>query len=149
MIRFIYEMLQYNIGLPNSMEDSCEESVTSADTHEIQCDHDHVNFYQARQTLYCEAEGKNNPTEIPSQIQMHMVLCQTCFWCATFLNIDKAPIFKCAYCSSIKLDSIPISDDEACRFGYDPTRGLTMEFYMRENTARLINMVTKGCSLYV
>jgi hypothetical protein len=152
MIRFIYEILDYNVGLPNSMEDRCEESMTSPNTYEIQNEtkhnHDDVNFYQASQTLYCTAEGeKNNPTEIPSQ--MHLVLCQTCYWCATFLNINKTPIFKCAYCNSIKLDSIPISDIEICKFRYDPARGVTMEFSMRENTARPIYIVTNLCSLYV
>jgi hypothetical protein len=152
MIRFIYQILEYNIGLPNSMEDRCEEYMTSAGTYEIQgetkCNHDDANFYQASQTLYCTAEAeKNNPTEIPSQ--MHLVLCQTCYWCATFLNINKTPIFKCAYCNSIKLDSIPVSDNEICKFSYDPARGVTMAFSMRENTARPIYMVTNGCSLYV
>jgi hypothetical protein len=133
------------------VKDRCEEPVASADTNEIQneteCNHDDVNFYQASQTLYCTAEDKNNPTGIPSQ--MHLVLCQTCYWCATFLNINKTPIFKCAYCNSIKLDSIPISDNEICKFRYDPARGVTMEFSMRENAARPIYMVTNGCSLYV
>jgi hypothetical protein len=152
MIRFIYEILEYNIGLPNSMEDHCEESMTFADTYEIQneteCSHDDVNSYQASPTtLYCTVEGKNNPTEIPSQL--HLVSCQTCYWCATFLNINKTPIFKCEYCNSIKLDSIPVSDNEMCKFRYDPARGVTMEFSMRENTARPMYMVTNGCGLYV
>ena len=140
MIRFIYEILEYNVGLPNSMEDRCEGRMTSPDTYEIQNEtkynHDDVNFYHASHTLYCTAEGENNkPTEIPSQ--MHLVLCQTCYWCATFLNI-KTAIFKCAHCNSIKLDSIPISDNEICKFRYDPARGVTMEFSMRENIARPI-----------
>lgn len=134
MIRFIYEILDYNIGLPNSMEDRCEESMTSADPHEIKnetkCNHDDVNFYQASRTLYCTAEGKNNATEKPSQ--MHLVLCQTCYWCATFLNINKTLIFKCACCSSIKLDSIPVSDNEICKFRYDPARGVRMGLYARK-----------------
>jgi hypothetical protein len=113
--------------------------MTSADTYEIQgetkCNHDDVNFYQASQTIV-EAE-KNNPMEIHSQ--MYLVLCQTCYWCATFLNINRNPIFKCAYCNSIKLDSIPVTDNELCKFHYDPARGVTMEFSMRENTARHIH----------
>jgi len=36
MIRFIYEILEYNVGLPNSMEDRCEGSMTSPDTYGIQ-----------------------------------------------------------------------------------------------------------------
>jgi hypothetical protein len=152
MIRFIYEILGYSIGLPNAMEDRCEQSIISVDTYEIQketkCSHDDVNFYQASQTnLHCTAESKNKPTQIPSH--MHLVLCQTCYWCATFLDIDKTPIFKCADCKSIKLDSIPISDNEICKFGYDPARGVTVEFSIRENTAKAIYMVTNGCSLYV
>jgi hypothetical protein len=142
MIRFIYEILEYNVGLPNSMEDRYEESMTSLDTYEIQNEttynHDDVNFYQASQTLYCSAEGeKNILTDIRSQ--MHLIICQTCYWCATFLNIKKTPIFKCAYCNSIKLDSIPMSDNEICEFRYDPVRGVTMEFSMRENSARHIH----------
>ena len=134
--------MKYYIGLPNNMEDRCEESITSADTYEIQ--NDKVNFYQASQALYCTPKGeKNNPS------QMHLVLCQTCYWCATFLNVNKTPIFKCANCNSIKLDSIPISENEICKFKYDPVRGVTMEFSMRINLARPIYMVTNGCSLYV
>src|SRR5215831_18162075 len=71
------------------MKDCCGESMTCGDTYKIQNEttrnHDHVNFYQASQTLYCTAEDKNKPTEIPSQ--MHLVICQTCYWCATFLKL--------------------------------------------------------------
>ena len=56
--------MKYYIGLPNNMEDRCEESITSADTYEIQnetkCHHDDVTFYQTSQTLYCTAEGEKN-----------------------------------------------------------------------------------------
>ena len=149
MISFIYEKLEYIIGLPNNMNDCCGESQTFGDIYEIPnettCNHDHVNFYQANQALYCT--GKNKPTEIPSQ--MHLVLCQTCYWCATFLNINKTHIFKCEYCGSIKLESIPVSDNEKCKIRYEPSRGVTMEFSMRENTARPMYMVTNGCGLYV
>lgn len=134
------------------MEDRCEESMTSADTYEIQnetkCSDDDTNSYQASQTtLYCTVEVENYATEIRSQL--HLVLCQTCYWCATFLNINKTPIFKCEYCDSIKLESIPVSDNEMCKIRYDPARGVTMEFSMRENTARPMYMVTNGCGLYV
>jgi hypothetical protein len=134
------------------MEDRCEESMASADAYEIQndttCTHDDVNSYQAsKTTLYCTVEVEKYPTEIRSQL--HLVLCQTCFWCATFFNINKTPIFKCEYCDSIKLDSIPVCDNEMCKITYDPARGVTMEFSMRENTARPMYMVTKGCGLYV
>jgi len=135
--------------LPNSTKD---QTTTSADIYEIQtyakCSHDDVNSYQATQTtLYSTLRGEKYHRKIRSQL--HLVLCQTCYWCATFLNINKTPIFKCEYCDSIKLESIPVSDNEMCKIRYDPSRGVTMEFSMRENTARPMYMVTNGCGLYV
>jgi hypothetical protein len=149
MISFIYEKLMPNSILPNSMKDCYGESITCGDTYRIPNEttrnHDHVNFYQASQTLYCTDEDKNKPTEIPSQ--MHLVICQTCYWCATFLNLDKTPTFKCAHCNSIKLDSIPVSVNETAKFRYDPARGVTMEFSMREDNMRSMYKVTNGCNL--
>lgn len=124
--------------------------MTSADTYKIQnktstCNHDDVDFYQVSQTtLYCTAESKNSHKEIPSQI--HLELCDTCYWCATFL-INTTPV-KCPYCNSIKLDSIPVSHNEICKFKYDPTRGVTMEFSTREGTARPMYIPTDKCSSY-
>jgi hypothetical protein len=55
-----------------------------------------------------------------------------CYWSATFFNINKNPVVKCPYCSSIRIDSIPMSHNEVCKFGYDPIRGATMEFSIRK-----------------
>ena len=98
-------------------------------------DHDNINFHQIGQTsLWYTAESKHNCMEIPTQI--HFVLCEACCWCATFFNINKNPVVKCRYCNSIRIDAIPISRNEVCKFRYDPIRGVTMEFSMREGRGR-------------
>ncbi|MFZ0221525.1 MAG: hypothetical protein WAM42_07505 [Candidatus Nitrosopolaris sp.] len=96
------------------------------------CDHDNVDFSQVGQTtLRCTAESKNNCIEIPTQI--HFILCERCYWCATFFNI-KSPLDKCPSCNSIRIDSIPVSNNEVGKFRYDALRGVTREFSMREGT---------------
>ena len=70
-------------------------------------------------------------TKITAHI--HFVLCEVCYWSATFFNIKKNPVVKCPYCDSTRIDPIPMSHNEVCKFGYDPIRGVTMEFSIRRN----------------
>lgn len=72
-------------------------------------------------------------TEKKNPAHIHFVLCQLCYWSATFFNINKNPVFKCPCCDSIRIDSIPMSHNEVCKFGYDPIRGVTMEFSIRKD----------------
>jgi hypothetical protein len=55
-----------------------------------------------------------------------------CYWSATFFNINENPVVKCPCCDSIRIDSIPMTYNEVCKFGYDPIRGVTMEFSIRK-----------------
>jgi len=50
-----------------------------------------------------------------------------------FVLCEKNPVVKCPYCDSIRIDSIPMSHNEVCKFGFDPIRGVTMEFSIRRN----------------
>ncbi len=78
------------------------------------------------------AESDHDYIKIPTHI--HFVLCEVCYWCATFININKNPVVKCPCSNSIKLDSIPVSHNEVCKFRYDQIRGVTMEFSIRKGT---------------
>jgi hypothetical protein len=59
--------------------------------------------------------------------QIHFLLCQICFWCASFIGIHKR-ITQCPSCNSVRLESMPISEKEAYRLDYHPKRGITLEF---------------------
>jgi hypothetical protein len=79
--------------------------------------------------------------------QIHFLICESCFWCASLLgsnnydndnndaivgsttNNNYNIITKhCPSCSNNRVESIPISYDEAYKLDYNPRRGVTLEF---------------------
>jgi hypothetical protein len=60
--------------------------------------------------------------------QIHFLLCQECFWCASFIGTHERMITHCPSCNSVRLESMPISEKEPYPFDYHPTRGITLEF---------------------
>jgi len=59
------------------------------------------------------------------------VLCETCYWCATFLDKSKVKD-KCLMCSAALLSSFPIMPDESFNFSYDSKRGVELDFGRRK-----------------
>ena len=91
------------------------------------------------QILSCTIEGKISFTtsssffdfsidklELPRQI--HFLLCNTCYWCASDIDVRKPMITQCPSCNSVEIESVPISDKELYQFDYHPDRGITLEF---------------------
>lgn len=68
----------------------------------------------------------NNDAKVLAKI--HFVLCQLCFWCASCLNVAKRTVTKCPSCNELRLESIPIFNNEICKFAYDPKTGMMLEF---------------------
>jgi hypothetical protein len=60
--------------------------------------------------------------------QTHFLLCNTSFWCASYIDVPKRIITDCPCCNNIKLESTPIADKEVYRFEYHPKRGVSLEF---------------------
>lgn len=59
------------------------------------------------------------------------MLCETCYWCATYL--DKAKVVdKCPICLTSVLSSFPIMPDESFVFSYDAKRGVELDFGRRK-----------------
>ena len=62
------------------------------------------------------------------------VLCDFCYWCATFVDKTKIPADNvCPGCgvNNNELTSFPIAFNESFSFGYDDTRGVGLEFKPR------------------
>jgi hypothetical protein len=59
------------------------------------------------------------------------MLCETCYWCATYLDKTRV-VEKCPACSSIVLSSFPIMPDESFVFSYDAKRGVELDFGRRK-----------------
>ena len=59
------------------------------------------------------------------------ILCETCYWCATWFNKFSLPANKCPQCSGLELSSFPILSDEALTFEYNERRGTQLSFGKR------------------
>ena len=58
--------------------------------------------------------------------KIHFVLCESCFRCASCLNVAKRTVTKCPSCNELRLESIPIFNNEIYKFGYDPKTGMML-----------------------
>jgi hypothetical protein len=62
------------------------------------------------------------------------VLCDTCYWCATYFDKSKIPMDNiCPDCRSNnnELTSFPIVSNESFTFDYDGKHGVELEFKPR------------------
>jgi hypothetical protein len=60
------------------------------------------------------------------------VLCDSCRWCATYLDKSRArDSDRCPSCASSALSSFPVMPDESFTFSYDEKRGIEMDFGRR------------------
>ena len=99
-----------------------------------------------RHTLHFVVNSNNDRVST----EVHFVLCETCFWCASCFNIDERPIANCPYCDSIIVESIPISSNEGYTIEYNAKRGLTLEFELRRKMSMIaaevpLKVVAKTC----
>ena len=68
-----------------------------------------------------------NRDKIKLPRQIHFLLCNTCYWCAS--DIGSKPKFtKCPSCNSFEVESMPIAKNELYKFDCYPKRGITLEF---------------------
>jgi hypothetical protein len=60
--------------------------------------------------------------------ERNFLICNSCFWCASFLNNlhDFGDI--CPSCKNDNIESMPISFDETYKFDYDARSGVILEF---------------------
>jgi hypothetical protein len=72
--------------------------------------------------------SNNDNTDAKVVAKIHFVLCELCFWCVSCLNVAKRTVTKCPSCNELRLESIPIFNNEIYKFGYDPKTGMMLEF---------------------
>lgn len=72
-------------------------------------------------------------TDIKSDRRIYFVICNSCYWCASYfmmnekLNLSPA----CNLCKSCDTEIIPISADESFTIEHSQTRGLEIEFHKK------------------
>ena len=60
--------------------------------------------------------------------RINFLLCESCFWCASYFNNYRKVVTNCHICGSKKIESMPISHDEVHTSSHDPKRGVTLGF---------------------
>lgn len=66
-----------------------------------------------------------------SYAQLQFLLCESCFWCASYLYIEKT-VDTCPACNCGSLESMPISSNESYKFNCDTKLGVILEFESNE-----------------
>lgn len=75
-------------------------------------------------------------TNIKSELRIYFVICNSCYWCASFFMFAENSSFipDCNMCNSHNTELIPISTDESFRIGHSQARGTEIEFYKKNIT---------------
>ena len=72
---------------------------------------------------------KNDSQLIPRR---YFLLCQTCFWCASYISakheVDELPYKTCPVCNDIRIESLQLSYHERYNFEYSSTGGVMLKF---------------------
>jgi hypothetical protein len=75
----------------------------------------------------------NRTTSVIKKIDF--LLCNSCFWCASYLNVENALItFQCPSCKEKAIEWMPISLNDAYSFDYTPATGVILEFSNRKKS---------------
>ena len=61
-------------------------------------------------------------------LDAQFLICNSCFWCASYLAGDFYRIENCPTCRDNRLEFIPISQTESYKLNFD-RNGLSMEFW--------------------
>jgi hypothetical protein len=76
-----------------------------------------------------DGEGR---LELRSINQIYFVICNSCYWCASYLCIDdldsSKQVIGCHLCNSLDTEQIPISSNDSFRIEYNVARDTDMEF---------------------
>jgi hypothetical protein len=75
----------------------------------------------------------NTNSETNTITCIYFVICNCCYWCASYLGIDDSNVPRCYACSSPDTELIPIGIDESFRIDYSRTRGMELEFLKNNN----------------
>lgn len=74
------------------------------------------------------SESKNN-----GQTDFIFVLCETCHWCATYLDKSRMPSDRCPNCGNTSISTFPILPNEEFTFSYSEKRGVELEFGLKKS----------------
>jgi hypothetical protein len=60
--------------------------------------------------------------------KIDFLLCNSCFWCATYLNLRSFGIIECPSCDENTIEWMPLHANDVYSFDYNPVTGVVLEF---------------------
>ena len=60
--------------------------------------------------------------------EINFLLCESCFWCASYFSNYSEVVSKCPTCGNDNVESMPILHDEVYTSNHDPKRVVTLGF---------------------
>jgi hypothetical protein len=83
--------------------------------------------------------GSENNRIVQSINHIYFVICNSCYWCASYFSIDNlkslSKVVGCHVCNSHNTELIPIATNESFKIDYNITQGMKMEFYRSNDIA--------------
>ena len=64
-------------------------------------------------------------------------LCETCHWCATYLDKSRVLNNKCPTCGNTSISTFPILPNEEFTYNYNEKRGVDLEFGLKKKRQEL------------
>ena len=68
--------------------------------------------------------------------QIHFLLCESCFWCASYLSSKSVSVAKCPICYSNKMEWMPIPKVDFVKLTYSPEEGDSNAYYCHYYTTQ-------------
>ncbi len=124
--------IEHTVTYNNKVYDQlCFENIMETD--KLNLEYDLLLHKTKLSSNIMERENNNNNTIVRSTDHIHFVICNSCYWCASYFSIDNlesaSQVVGCHVCNSHDTELIPISTNESFRIAYNVTRGMEMEFY--------------------
>jgi hypothetical protein len=60
--------------------------------------------------------------------KIDFLLCNSCFWCASYLNLGSFRVSECPSCDENTIERMPLSANDVYSFDYDRISGVVLEF---------------------
>ena len=84
-------------------------------------------FEPSLKSIFLQTSNRDQPSE-KKELSRTYIFCYADHASQSNNCITSDMITECPSCNATRVESLPISHDEVYRFGYDPKRGVTLEF---------------------
>jgi hypothetical protein len=71
--------------------------------------------------------GRDDKKELSKRI--HFVVCESCFWCASFMSRKSVSLTKCPNCYDNKIQWMPIPKADLDKLNHIPNEGDSVGYY--------------------